>query len=380
MTPLARAGADAGHEIAFATAAAFCPQVEKLGFTAFAAGLSFSDQLEEAARRFPEQHAMPFGQDRFVSFVPRMLAGVAAPPRASELVPILRDWGPDVLVHEETEFGGPVAAAAAGIPYADHSVGILRPLEMARLARETIAPLWDVWDIDLGPYGGLFRYLYLDVCPPSLQAPEIDDIDVAEPMQNAHIDADGAPLPDWVDELRPVPTVYVSLGTLHQSREVFVAILEGLRDEDLEIIVTTGADADPSELGPQPDNVHVEGFIPQAALLPRCDLVINQGGTAILPILAHGLPLLIVPQAANQFHNAEACVAAGVGRSLLPSEVNAEAVRAAVRALREDRGYGERARALAREIEAMPGPEHGVRLLERLAQERMPLRGDAVHS
>ena len=379
LTPLARAGADAGHQIAFATAAAFCPQVEKLGFAAFPAGLSFSAQLEEAARRFPEQHAMPFGKERFVSFVPRMLAGVAAPSRAAELVPILRDWRPDVLVHEETEFGGPMAAEAAGIPYADHSVGILRPLEMARLAGEIIAPLWDAWDIDLGPFGGLFRYLYLDVCPPSLQAPEIETIDVAEPMQNAHIDAGDASLPEWVEELRPVPTVYVSLGTLHQSREVFLAILEGLQDEDLEVIVTIGADVGSAQLGPQPDNVHVEAFIPQAALLPRCDLVINQGGTAILPILAHGLPLLILPQAANQFHNAEACVAAGVARSLLPSEVNAEAVRTEVHALREDSGYGERARALAREIEAMPGPEHGVGLLERLAHERRPLTRDAVH-
>ena len=379
LTPLARAGADAGHEMAFATAAAFCPQVEKLGFAAFPAGLSFAAQLEEAARRFPEQHAMPFGQDRFLSFVPRMLAGVAAPPRASELVPIIREWRPDVLVHEETEFGGPAAAAAAGIPYADHSVGILRPLEMARLARDIIAPFWEEWEIELGPFGGLFRYLYLDVCPPSLQAPEIETIDVAEPMQNAHIEAGDASLPEWVDELRPVPTVYVSLGTLHQSRQVFIAILEGLRDEDLNVIVTIGADGDPAQLGPQPDNVHVEGFIPQAALLPHCDLVVNQGGTAILPILAHGLPLLILPQAANQFHNAEACVAAGVARSLPPSEVTAEAVRAEVQALREDAAYRERARTIAREIEAMPGPEHGVRLLERLAHERAPVSRDAVH-
>jgi UDP:flavonoid glycosyltransferase YjiC (YdhE family) len=130
--------------------------------------------------------------------------------------------------------------------------------------------------------------------------------------------------------------------------------------------------------GPPPANVRVEGFIPQSALLPHCDAVINQGGTAILPILAHGLPLLILPQAANQFHNAEACVAAGVARELLPGDVAPDAVRAAVRALLEEPDHGDRARQVAREIDQMPGPEEGVRLLERLAAQRSPLTRDAA--
>jgi UDP:flavonoid glycosyltransferase YjiC (YdhE family) len=160
---------------------------------------------------------------------------------------------------------------------------------------------------------------------------------------------------------------------------VFATILEGLRDEDLNVIVTIGTGHDPAELGPQPGNVHVESFIPQSALLPRCDVVVNQGGTAILPILAHGLPLLILPQAANQFHNAEACVGARVARSLLPSELTAEAVRGEIRALRVEPAYRLRAEEVAREIDAMPPPEEGVRLLERLAQERRPLTRHAVH-
>jgi len=378
MVPLARAAAGAGHEVAFATAAGFCPQIEEAGFAAFPAGLSLPEQLEQAARRFPEQYALPFGKERFQSFVPRMLAGVAAPPRAADLVPILEEWGADVVVHDETELGGRVAAGVAGIPCADHSVGILRPLEMARLAGEVIAPTAEEWEVDLGSFGGLFLYLYLDVCPPSLQSSEIDRIDVAHPMQNAHIDTGADRLPAWIDDLPALPTLYVSLGTLHQSREAFLTILEGVRGEDLNVIVTIGTGNDPAALGPQPDNVHVEEFIPQSALLPRCDVVINQGGTAILPILAHGLPLLILPRAANQFHNAEACVAAGVARSLLPAEVTAEAIREEIRALREQPTYRDRARQVAQEIHRMPAPDDGLRLLERLAQERSPLIRDAV--
>lgn len=372
MLSMARALAMGGHLVAFATAEDFCPRVREAGFEAFPAGLSLPEQLAEAARRYPEQDALPHGKERFCQFVPRMLAGVAAPPRAGDLIGLFEHWRPDLLVHDETDFGGPVAAAVAGIPYADHSVGFLRPLEMARLARATLTPLWERWGVDLGAFGGLFRHLYLDVCPPSLQSPEIEQVAAARPMRNTDIEAEGA-LPPWVDDLLPVPTVYVSLGTIFdRGQEVFTAILEGLRDEALNVILTVGNQNDPAALGPQPDNVHVERFIPQSLLLPRCDVVINQGGTAILEILAHGLPLLVMPQRANQFHNAELCVAAGVARRQLPAEVTAEAVRDDVLALLHDPGHRRRSREVAEEIAAMPHPSECIGLLERLTDEPAP--------
>ncbi|HEX2274153.1 MAG TPA: glycosyltransferase, partial [Acidimicrobiales bacterium] len=319
MLALARALADAGHQVAFSTAEAFCPRIEAAGFETFPAGLSLPEQVAEGKRRFAEDDRLP-GRERFETFVPKMLAGVAAPSRADELVAIVRRWGPDLVVHDETEFAGPVAAAVAGVPWADQSVGILRPLGMARLAAQVMEPVWSRWGVDLGPYGGMFAYLYLDVCPPSLQSPEISLVEVAHPVKN--VDIEPAPderLPEWVADLPPVPTLYVSLGTIfNQNLGVFAAILEALSDEDVNVIVTVGPDNDPAALGPQPPHVHVERFISQSLLLPHCDVVVNQGGTAILPILAQGLPLLILPQGANQFHNADALVGAGVGRRLLP--------------------------------------------------------------
>jgi UDP:flavonoid glycosyltransferase YjiC (YdhE family) len=377
MLALAQGLSRAGHEVAFATADDFCPHIEKTGFAAFPAGMALSRQMEEARRRYPEQDALQ-AMERFEQFVPRMLAGVAAPARAADLVPLVEKWHPDLLVHDETEFAGPLAAAVAGIPWADQSVGILRPLGMARLAGETLAPLAREHGVDIGPFGGLFRYLYIDVAPPSLQSDEIGDIAVAHPVQNATIDpgAEGDRLPEWVGDLpddRPV--VYVSLGTVFNARagDVFAAVLEAERPEPVTAILTVGHDNDPESFGPQPDHVHVERFIPQSLLLPYCDAVVNQGGTAILPILAHGLPLLLLPQGANQFHNAAACVSAGVGRRLLPGEVTPQAVRREVRALLEDPQLRDGARRVQDELAAMPGPERGVALLEQLEAERRPL-------
>jgi UDP:flavonoid glycosyltransferase YjiC (YdhE family) len=382
MLALAQGLARAGHDVAFATAADFCPHVEETGFAAFPAGMPLAVQIDRARRRYPAQDAL-VAMERFEQFVPRMLAGVAAPARVADLVPVVEDWKPALLVHDETEFAGPVAAAAAGIPWADQSVGILRPRAMARLAGETLAPLCLQYGVDVGPFGGLFRYLYIDVAPPSLQSPEIVGVPVAHQVQNATIEpgAEGDALPGWVRELPPGrPVIYVSLGTVFNARAqaVFAAVLEGLRDEPVTVIVTVGADNDPADFGPQPEHVHVERFIPQSLLLPYCDAVVNQGGTAILPILAHGLPLLLLPQGANQFHNAEACVAAGVGRRLLPAEVSPQTVRDGVRALLDDPALRDAAGRVQRELDDMPGPEHGVALLERLAVERRPLTGAEV--
>ena len=374
MVALARALTAAGHEVAFATAEDFCPRVEAAGFPAFPAGTSLAEQVAEARRRFPDEDRLP-GRERFEAFVPRMLGGVAAPSRAAELVSVVRRWEPDLLVHDETELAGPLAAAVAGIPWADQSVGILRPLSMFELAAQVLRPLWERWAVDLGGLAGMFRYLYLDVCPPGLQSPEIDSIEVAHPVKNVDIPAaPGETLPGWMAELSPVPTVYVSLGTIfNRDVTVYGAILEGLRELDLNVLVTVGNQNDPAALGRQPPNVHVERFIAQALLLPYCDVVVNQGGTAILPILSYGLPILVLPQSANQFHNADALVAAGVARRLLPTEVTPEAVGAGVRSLLEDPAYRESGARLAGEIDAMPGPEEGVGLLERLAEERRPI-------
>jgi UDP:flavonoid glycosyltransferase YjiC (YdhE family) len=377
MLALAQGLTRAGHEVAFATAADFCPHIEKTGFAAFPAGLPLAQQMATARERYPEQDALR-AMERFEQFVPRMLAGVAAPARAADLVPIVEEWRPDLLVHDETEFAGAVAAARAGIPWADQSVGIMRPRAMARLAGETLAPLAERYGVDVGEYGGLYRYLYLDVAPPSLQSPEIAEVDVAHQVQNATIDpgAEGDTLPAWVHDLPPDrPVVYVSLGTVFNAKagDVFATVLEALRTEDVTAILTIGSDNDPAAFGAQPDHVHIERFIPQSLLLPHCDAVVNQGGTAILPILAHGLPLLVLPQGANQFHNAAACVAAGVGRRLLPGEVTAEAVRRDVHALLHDDDLRAAARGIQRELSEMPGPERGVELLERLAAERRPI-------
>lgn len=372
LVPLARALARSGHDVAFATAADFCPRVERAGFNAFPAGLSMTAQIAQAADLYPEA-GLPPGKDRFERFVPKMLAGVAAPARADDLVPLVERWAPDVLVHDEAEFAAPVAAEVSGLPWASSSVVLRRPLAMARLAAEALEPVCNRWGVDLGPHAGLYRYLHLDACPPSLQDPLIDDIATAALLRNTEdLDtADGDILPPWIADLAPVPTVYATLGTVfNREPRVFAALLDGLSRSPVNVIATIGHDNDPATLGPQPPNVHLERYIPLSLLLPHLDAVATQGGTSILPALGAGLPLLVLPQGADQFHNAEACVRAGVGRQLLAEELNADAVYAEIRLLLESPVLRGNAQRVQGEFEAMATPAGGVGLLERLVAGR----------
>ena len=108
-------------------------------------------------------------------------------------------------------------------------------------------------------------------------------------------------------------------------------------------------------------------------LFPHCHAVVSHGGSGtMLSALGAGLPLLMIPQGADQFINADRCVATGVGRSLGPPQVTAEAIRRDVSALLDEPHYRESARRVKREIESMPTPEDVVGVLEDLAARPKP--------
>ena len=126
-----------------------------------------------------------------------------------------------------------------------------------------------------------------------------------------------------------------------------------------------GSDGDPSLLGPQPENVHVERYIPQSELLPRCDLVISHGGSGtLLGALSAGVPIVAVPQGADQFLNAEAIVRAGIGLRIMPAESSPATVRDRVGRVLEEGHFALAARAIAVEIAGLPTPAMVVPRLE----------------
>ena len=125
--------------------------------------------------------------------------------------------------------------------------------------------------------------------------------------------AAGEGLPAALDALPHARTAHLTMGTLfHRMPGVLATAIEGLRALPVNVVVTCGPGVDPAAFGPQPDHVLIAPYLPHALLLPRCDLVVSQGGAGImLGALMHGIPQVMLPQGADQFINADACIRAG---------------------------------------------------------------------
>ena len=137
---------------------------------------------------------------------------------------------------------------------------------------------------------------------------------------------------------------------------------------DASIVVTVGPESDPAALGTLPPNVIVERYLPQSLLFDRCAVVASHAGSGtFLAALAHGLPQVCLPQAADQFVNAAACERLGAGITLMPDAATAGAVGDAIARLLDDRSFRDAAGAAAATIAAMPSPADVVETIERLA-------------
>ena len=208
--------------------------------------------------------------------------------------------------------------------------------------------MWRGEGLEPDPYAGAFRGLFVDLAPPSFawEQPRGKVVRLRPVPDTA-----GARRP-WLDELEP-PLVYVTMGTVYNQPELFRPLLDGL-DGHGSALVTVGRNVEPDELGPLPPRVRVERFVPQAHILPRAEAVVSHGGSGTtLGALAHGLPLVLVPQAADQFDNAARAEAAGAAVVLRPGEVTAESVRAALGRVLGEPAFAEAARAVAAEIGEM---------------------------
>ena len=252
MVPLARAFLASGHAVAFATDPGFGDHVRRVGFEAFPAGLDMPVAMARFYRTQPNWRDVA-PQDQVQYLVPGLFGGVRVDPMLEDLGRIIPDWRPDLLIHDSVELAGGIAAELAGIAHVEHSFGVLRPLEIRRLAVDALAPVADRLGVPNPGVGGLGGELYLDICPPGIQRPEIADLPRVQQLRPVGFDdAPDAVLPTWLDPLPSRPLVYVTMGTeFNKKPEIFRSILDGLAGEPFEVVVTVGASGDPAALGPR---------------------------------------------------------------------------------------------------------------------------------
>ena len=105
------------------------------------------------------------------------------------------------------------------------------------------------------------------------------------------------------DRITGEPLIYASMGTILNGRaDVFRTIIAALaKHEDLQLVLSTGDQIDPQQLGPAPKNAIIVKRAPQLDSLKRASVCITHAGlNTVLESLAQGVPQVAIPVAFDQ--------------------------------------------------------------------------------
>jgi UDP:flavonoid glycosyltransferase YjiC (YdhE family) len=435
--PLARALEHAGHTVAFATAPCFAEAVTKVGFECLPAGLDWDERrivetvpdIEKVESIF---HGWWIMGHLFLDRSPRRMV----PDLLTKVIP---QWRPDMIISGSFEYGGPLAAEKAGLPYATVNYTIrwnrwiLKHMlggSIKALRRETGLPpdpqrkafgrYLDLWfSPPSWTYQGVFlrsgltRLVRSRLFGPDLPLRErmwglrllLQQLvfarhlrvypEEAKPDRNTRFireydsRAQPAPPPAWLQAMPRQPTVFISLGTVlgSQHPDIFAKILEGMRDQPVNLVITLGGHGDPASFGPQPPDVRIVRFMTQdelRELLPHVDLCINHAGySSVMEALTRGIPLILLPLVTDAPMNTQLCQADGIAADLPPQlfGLNTEGLpilrpdrltpailRDAIMRVLSDPSYRACALAMRDTLSARPGLSLAVGMLEKIVR------------
>ncbi len=201
------------------------------------------------------------------------------------------------------------------------------------------------------------------VLVPHAMQPHADDVDPRRytfvgPALAVRADQDRWPVPK-----RPV--LLVSLGSAYSAPTAFYrACLDAFADLDRDVVVKVGPKVDPDALGPVPPNASVQRWVPQLAVLAHASAFVTHAGMGgCSEGLWHGVPMVAVPQAVDQFGNADRLVELGVARRLDVDATPAE-LRAAVVMLESSSEVAARCAALRAELRQAGGAASAADVIE----------------
>lgn len=159
----------------------------------------------------------------------------------------------------------------------------------------------------------------------------------------------------------------VSLGSAYTQQPAFyrncVAAFGGL--PGWHVVLQIGKHVDPAELGEVPGNVEVRSWVPQLAILEQADAFVTHAGMGSSSEgLFAGVPMIAVPQGAEQPLNAERLVELGVARRIDTADATPEALRRALLELTAEPEVALRVARLRAEVRAEGGTARAADLIE----------------
>jgi calicheamicin 4-deoxy-4-thio-alpha-D-digitoxosyltransferase len=182
---------------------------------------------------------------------------------------------------------------------------------------------------------------------------------------------------EWSPPADGRPVLLVSLGTAFNHQPAFFrTCLDAFADSPWHVVMAIGRQIEPAELGPVPANAEVHQWMPQLAVLRHAAVFVTHAGMgSTMESLHFGVPLVAVPQMAEQDAVARRIVELGLGRMIPPDDVTAEGLREAVDAVAADAGTARRVADLRAEIDGSGGPVRAAEVVERAARSAGARRG-----
>ncbi|GII93965.1 macrolide family glycosyltransferase [Sinosporangium siamense] len=181
----------------------------------------------------------------------------------------------------------------------------------------------------------------------------------------------------WTRPAGAEKVLLISLGSAYTRQpEFYRRCLEAFGGlPGWHVVLQIGKYVDPAELGEIPANVEVHPWVPQLAILEQADAFVTHAGMGGCGEgLFTGVPMIAVPQAAEQFDNADRLVALGVARRLDTEDATPEALRGALADLTTDPEVARRSAWLRAEAKSEGGTIRAADLVEHILTLNDPLR------
>jgi MGT family glycosyltransferase len=167
---------------------------------------------------------------------------------------------------------------------------------------------------------------------------------------------DAPPFP--FERLDDRPLVLVSLGTVYGCRPDFLRrCMEELAHGPWQVVLATGGESNIWDSGDAaPPNIIVRPSVPQVDILRRAAAFVTHGGmNSVQEALYYGVPLVMVPQAADQFWISERAAELGAGLVLDAARLKPGDIRASVTRALSGLGYASAAARVAQSLHTAGG-------------------------
>lgn len=111
---------------------------------------------------------------------------------------------------------------------------------------------------------------------------------------------------DELSEYDGKPLIYISLGTIYNKHlSFFKSCIKEFANTEFTVFISVGTKCSIQSFGELPDNIYVYAHVDQKKILKKASLFITHGGmNSLNEAIYYGVPLIVIPQDADQPFNA----------------------------------------------------------------------------